>query len=321
MITSLHNLAGRVSKLSEKSAHTTQVVTTTIAQTNHMIQQVVNSLNHVTEGAEYQEKQLGMGKETIESLAKKSQTVRTHMQGTNSTMKAIEEQFQANATQIAQLHDQSTSIGEIVQTIESIADQTNLLALNAAIESARAGEYGRGFAVVADEVRKLAEHSAQASKKITTIIEQIQTTIRLVAVASCAGIAQVKRGLESIAISEQESTIMEESSARVRTIITDLASMSADHNRVSREAAQISLQLTDQVNSSMDSTRLLADISRLLYRESRAFHWSYTDIWPHERRTQYSMQMNAEIFQQIDDNSPLDAQLFQSLNDSGQQAA
>ncbi len=76
---------------------------------------------------------------------------------------------------IQKLAKRSGEVGSIVRIIDTISSQTNLLALNAAIEAARAGEAGRGFAVVAEEVRKLAEESAVAARKITSLIEDIQS--------------------------------------------------------------------------------------------------------------------------------------------------
>jgi methyl-accepting chemotaxis protein len=66
----------------------------------------------------------------------------------------------------------SRQIAEITGVIDGIAFKTNILALNAAVEAARAGEQGRGFAVVASEVRTLALRSAEAARKIKSLIEE-----------------------------------------------------------------------------------------------------------------------------------------------------
>ena len=76
-----------------------------------------------------------------------------------------------------EINEKSKSIAEILDIINGIAEQTNLLALNASIEAARAGEAGRGFAVVASEISTLATSSEQASKNISSLIQESQIAV------------------------------------------------------------------------------------------------------------------------------------------------
>src|SRR3546814_5107583 len=90
-------------------------------------------------------------------------------------MDSIRDQIQETSKRITRLGESSQEIGSIVELINDISEQTNILALNAAIQAASAGEAGRGFAVVADEVQRLAERASNATKRIETLVQAIQS--------------------------------------------------------------------------------------------------------------------------------------------------
>jgi methyl-accepting chemotaxis protein len=89
-------------------------------------------------------------------------------------MGTLKEQIMTVADAMVGLGENSQQIGGIVNIIDEISAQTNLLSLNAAIEAAGAGEAGKRFTIVANEVKRLAERTAEATKQIKALIEQIQ---------------------------------------------------------------------------------------------------------------------------------------------------
>ena len=74
---------------------------------------------------------------------------------------------------IKQSQEAAAEVEKAAALIEDIAAQTNLLSLNASIEAAHAGDAGRGFAVVAQEIGQLATQSANSTKNIKNIVENI----------------------------------------------------------------------------------------------------------------------------------------------------
>lgn len=130
------------------------------------IQQMTSAIREVARGAAESAKSAS----GVSTSAKEgSEKVVDVAKGLETVARSVRE----TAEVLGRLGSQSQQIGQITETISSIADQTNLLALNAAIEAARAGDHGRGFAVVAEEVRSLAQRSQQATEEINAMVNSI----------------------------------------------------------------------------------------------------------------------------------------------------
>lgn len=112
---------------------------------------------------------------------------------------------------ITELNQAAKNIGQVIDVITEITEQTKLLALNATIEAARAGEAGKGFAVVANEVKDLARQTADATEKIISQIQNMQSKTESV-VKDIDEIATINKDVHEInstiavAVKEQSAT-------------------------------------------------------------------------------------------------------------------
>jgi methyl-accepting chemotaxis protein len=170
---------------------------------------------------------------------------------TIQSMRNIQTGVSLSAQKVQEMGTHSEQIGAIIETIDDIARQTNLLALNAAIEAARAGEYGKGFAVVADEVRKLAEKSATATREISGLIHNIQSSVKEAVLAMKESALEVETGV----------SLAGESGQALTSILKTVETSQQRGNEIANAADKMST-LSKQLIQSMDS------VSMLMYKNS-----------------------------------------------------
>jgi methyl-accepting chemotaxis protein len=159
------------------------------------------------------------------------------------------------ADKIKLLEQKASEIQSITDVIDGISSQTNLLALNAAIEAARAGEQGRGFAVVADEVRALAAKTADATKQIGDMLNQISNETN-----------------ETTAVM---TTIVQQTDSVVNTM-TDLSQSFADIDELmadsSEASAHISHALAEQDSAAAEISSSVVNLHDFLIDKSKETH-------------------------------------------------
>mgnify|MGYP000389162683 FL=1 len=244
----------------------------TVAEVTNITTQLNVSADNVLQQAQSAEAQM------TDALTQ-SDDLKTIASNTNQQISGLSNGLDNTSNLINELQQESTNIGGILETIQSIADQTNLLALNAAIEAARAGESGRGFAVVADEVRMLASRTQESTAEINVMITSLQSKTQQAVLEVNEGKAEAENCQEHTVKLLETLTLITQAIEKMHSMSLDIArsaneqnNLSGDINNSINDVVQLSQYSNDKSLSTLSHSKEVASLAQKLDKSVDQFN-------------------------------------------------
>lgn len=265
IVTQVQTTATKVSNTSRSSSG---AITKLTQQAEEQLQEVTRALDQLQAMVSSTQAVAANARQVETALQQANQMVRSGDAAMNRTVDgilAIRETVAETSKKIKRLSESSQKISKVVSLISSFTTQTQLLALNASIEATRAGEYGRGFTVVADEVRSLARQSADATREIEKLAQEIQSETSAVATAMDTGIQQVVSGTGLVSETRQQLTEIMNATAQISQLVHGITQATLAQTQQSKLVTQSMTDVAALANkNSAQSSQISSSFQELL---------------------------------------------------------
>ncbi|MCF6263691.1 MAG: methyl-accepting chemotaxis protein [Xanthomonadales bacterium] len=272
LVMDINNTAKTVANSAQETRATTNVLAESSVAQEKQIGSATEAINNMStsfdEMAKRSRESSEMSRRSVEIASEGATKVRETIKG----MDTIRDQIQETSKRIKRLGESSQEIGDIVELINGIAEQTNILALNAAIQAASAGGAGRGFAVVADEVQRLAERATNATRRIETLVETIQTDTSEAVESMESTTTEVVQGAK---LAEDAGSALDQIESASQDLSNVIQKIASEAQRQSQSAAEVATLMTSireiSVKTSEGSRQTATSVGNLaeLVRELR----------------------------------------------------
>ncbi len=219
-----------------------------VMETLHSVEAMTTSMQEVAKNA-------NQAAAVSRTAADKAEAGGSAMELSVANILKLRETVAETAKKVKRLGEASQQISKVVVLINQIALKTNLLAVNASIEAAKAGEEGRGFAVVAEEVGALASQSADATKEIERIVENIQQETSEVVEAMEEGTSQVVEGTRLVEDARESLRQIVDVSRTVNDLFQQI-SLSTTHQSETSQSLQVLMEQIAEISKQTSTSSL-----------------------------------------------------------------
>ena len=278
LITAINVRAEQLAAASEQTSAVTEQTTHSIQDQKSQIGQVATATTEMHSTSQLVVQNAEDTLNQIKHADVEAENVRQISLENKNTIEILARDVEDAAEVINKLHQDSASIGGILDVIRGVADQTNLLALNAAIEAARAGEQGRGFAVVADEVRTLASRTQQSTQEINAMIEVLQAGAERAVAVMNQGKEQTVACVAQTEKATQALDIISDAVHKAHDVSSQIEQSAREQNTVSQEISEkletivgIAEETTAGAQQTSESSHEVARLAEELQQSIRQF--------------------------------------------------
>jgi methyl-accepting chemotaxis protein len=245
-----------LSSSSTEQASALQETVTATTEVASMIQTTAENTQNSLSKAESSQQAAIAGQEAVAEML-------ISIDDISKSNKEISNQVEQNNSEMKQITDLISNIGEKTKVINEIVFQTKLLSFNASVEAARAGEAGKGFSVVAEEVSKLAEMSGKAAEEIRTLLEQSNVRVESIINSSRENVTRlVHKGEEKVQNGVRTAVSCKQALDEINNNIEQMVMMSKQVTDATKEQSMG----VSEINSSLEqiglATNQNADASR-----------------------------------------------------------
>lgn len=279
MLDSLASIIGNIRNHTVEVIHNVNIINSSMDDCNTASEEIARAMNEIMIGAAKQVESVDTVTETLEKVFAEIKSITenitmvnedsdTAMQdmreaseiltGSVQQINLVNNTVDTTAAMIKQLEVKFREVLSFSDSVSDIANQTNLLALNASIEAASAGEHGKGFAVVAGEIKKLSEQSNIASKRIHSLINEVQENIGKSSDAIEAGVFEARNGVKVISQVQEYLNKLEKSNKKVDIKIKEIAGAIGNIEKNSKDVLLRSAELADISKNFNDGTQQAA---------------------------------------------------------------